>query len=364
MKKINSIYKDYFKNNFLFESEPFIGEDDKYYIIYKILFPDGKYYIGEHITKNLKDGYAGSGSLLPGKYEKTDITSVKKIYLFFVRNKEEMQEREKIIIGENYKLDGKCLNLIPGGGDGYSYKIIKKSAGIRSGKKRTKESIEKQRIACTGKKHTDEEKRKISEWHKNFFKTDAGKNKKNMLAKVMKNRIRSQEERKKMSDSQRNRFLKKFLQNLEYKNFISAFSYARNHKNDDLVKKIFAENEEFRIFFYEKTHKTGPRKKFKMPPRTREHCLKISMSKKGKKASEETRRKLSEQRQGRNNANYCNKKVSMYDENWVLQETFPDGISACEYIKKELNPKASTSEIFVACRTGKSRYKHKWRFCE
>jgi len=364
MKKVNSIYKEYFKNNYLLESEPLIGEDNKYYVIYKILFPDGKYYIGEHVTKNLKDGYAGSGSLLPGKYGKAVMTSVKKIYMLFLRNKEEMQEKEKAIIGENYRLDEKCLNLIPGGSDGYSSKMIKNSAKVRTGKKRTKESIEKQRITCIGKKHTDEEKRKISEWHKTFFKTDAGKKKKDMLAKIMKKRTISQEERKKMSDSQKNRFLKIFLQNIEDKNFSSAFSYARTHKNNDLVKKIFLENEEFREFFYQKTHKSGPRKKFKMPPRTSEHCLKISMSKRGKKASEETRRKFSEQRRGRNNANYCEKKVNMYDENWVLKEAFSDGISACEYIKKTLNPKANTREIFVACRTGKTRYKHKWKFCE
>ena len=54
----------------------------------------------------------------------------------------------------------------------------------------------------------------------------------------------------------------------------------------------------------------------------------------------------------------------MYDENWVLQETFVDGISACEFIKEAINPKANTREIFVACRTGKTRYKHKWKFYE
>lgn len=364
MKKVNSIYKDYFKENYLFESEPLIGEDNKYYVIYKILFPDGKYYIGEHVTKNLEDGYAGSGYLLPEKYKKTDIISVKKIYMLFASNKKEMQEKERGIIGENYKLDEKCLNLIPGGGNGYSYKMVEKSVKSRAGRKRAEESIQKQRIACTGKKHTDEEKRKISEWHKNFFKTDEGKSKKDKIAKLMKNRVRSQEEKEKMSVSQKNRFLKKFLQNIEDKNFISAFSYARTHKNDDVVKKIFEENEGFRVFFYKKTHKVGPRKKFKLPPRSKEHCLKISMGRKGKKASEETRRKFSMQRCGRNNANYCNKKVNMYDENWVLQETFVDGISACEFIKEAINQKANTREIFVACRTGRTRYKHKWKFCE
>ena len=42
-------------------------------------------------------------------------------------NKKEMQEKERDIIGENYKLDEKCLNLIPGGSNGYSHKMVEKS---------------------------------------------------------------------------------------------------------------------------------------------------------------------------------------------------------------------------------------------
>lgn len=364
MKNVKSIYKEFFKENYSYECNPFIASDGKYYVIYMILFPDGKYYIGEHITKRLNDGYAGSGSLLPEKYNKTEITGVKKIYLLFLTNKEEMQEREKQIIGESFKNDKKCLNLVPGGSDGYSYKMVKNSVNNRKGKKRTKESIEKQRLACTGKKHTEEEKRKISEWHKNFFKTDLGKKKKEIIASTSKNRIRTQEEKKKISDAQKNRFLKNFLKHVEDKNFDSAFNYALTHKKNTLVQKVLLENEDFKEFFYKKTHKEGPRKSFKMPPRTKEHCLKISMAKKGKKASNETRKKFSEQRQGCNNSNYCPKMVNMYDENWHFLKNFRDGISACEFVRTYINQKATTKEIFVACRTGKTRYKHKWKFSE
>ena len=44
-----------------------------------------------------------------------------------------------------------------------------------------------------------------------------------------------------------------------------------------------------------------------------------------------------------------------------LIHTFNDGIEALEYVIKNINSKASTSEIFVACRSGKTRYKHKWK---
>ena len=97
---------------------------------------------------------------------------------------------------------------------------------------------------------------------------------------------------------------------------------------------------------------------------TDEHKKHISESKIGKKASEETKKKFSEMRSGRKNSNYCSNKIEMYDLNWVFIREFIDCIDACEYIKKNVNEKATTKEIFVACRTGKTRYNYKWKKVE
>lgn len=94
------------------------------YYIYKIHFlcgfPSGRYYIGKHKhTGSLSnDKYAGSGNFCKAyfkKYGKKEgITYIKEI-LEINPSEEINNEREELLIGDKYKADPMCMNLVSGG---------------------------------------------------------------------------------------------------------------------------------------------------------------------------------------------------------------------------------------------------------
>lgn len=94
------------------------------YYIYKIHFlcgfPSGRYYIGKHKhTGDLSnDKYTGSGNFCKAyfkKYSKKEgITYIKEI-LEINPSEEINNKREELLVGNKYKTDKLCMNLIPGG---------------------------------------------------------------------------------------------------------------------------------------------------------------------------------------------------------------------------------------------------------
>ena len=89
-----------------------------FYTIYKITNKiNGKYYIGKHITKDLNDGYMGSGKYLKAAIKKYGIEKFEKEILHLLNNEEEMNDKEKelVVISEQ------TYNLCPGGQGGFGY---------------------------------------------------------------------------------------------------------------------------------------------------------------------------------------------------------------------------------------------------
>lgn len=97
-------------------------DKEKFYYTYKITLLKGslagKYYYGQHITSKLNDHYAGSGSILKDYYKKyraTEGVTYTKEILKFYNDQDELNKAEEILIGDLWKTDKNCLNMIPGG---------------------------------------------------------------------------------------------------------------------------------------------------------------------------------------------------------------------------------------------------------
>jgi hypothetical protein len=103
-----------------------------HYIIYKTTNNiNGKYYIGQHITDNLDDGYIGSGVALSRAIKKYGKDNFTREILATGDNKEMLNELEAFYVGWDEVNDKNCYNLKTGGG----------SCGLLSKETRQKQSV-------------------------------------------------------------------------------------------------------------------------------------------------------------------------------------------------------------------------------
>lgn len=89
-----------------------------FYTVYKITNKiNGKTYIGKHQTKNLDDGYMGSGKLLKRAIEKYGLDNFSKDILHIFDSEEQMNlmEKELVVISKE------TYNLCEGGKGGFGY---------------------------------------------------------------------------------------------------------------------------------------------------------------------------------------------------------------------------------------------------
>jgi hypothetical protein len=93
----------------------------KYHFLYKTTnLLNGKFYVGIHSTSNLKDGYLGSGTQLRRSIRKYGIENFKLEILEFFENRELLVEREKELVNDELLKEPLCMNLKPGGSGGLS----------------------------------------------------------------------------------------------------------------------------------------------------------------------------------------------------------------------------------------------------
>jgi len=158
------------------------------YTIYKVTnLLNGKIYVGKHQTENINDGYYGSGKAIKNAIKKYGKENFKKEVLFVLDSEEEMNNKEKEIITEEFVLREDTYNLGVGGEGGPHFK---------------------------GKKHSVETRKKIGQTEKCF----------------------SKEARQKISENNKKRIVKK-----ETCKKISIQKYLANGKSIDEAVKL-AEN--------------------------------------------------------------------------------------------------------------------------
>jgi hypothetical protein len=147
----------------------------KFYYTYKIICLKGSfaghYYLGQHKTNDLNDGYTGSGTKIQHyfkKYNKIENETYIKQILNFYDNVDELNEAEEILIGDKWKTDPLCLNLCAGGrGYNMNYKHNRKSHICSEACKQKIGAKNKGNKARLGMKASEETKQKMREAIKN-----------------------------------------------------------------------------------------------------------------------------------------------------------------------------------------------------
>jgi len=125
-----------------------------YYTIYKITNTvNNKFYIGMHKTKDLNDGYMGSGKLLKRAIKKYGINNFTKEILFVFDNEQDMINKEKELV----EVSEQSYNLCEGGKGGFGFI---NSNGMNAGKILNNDKLNKM-ISSLREKRKDEDYNKL-----------------------------------------------------------------------------------------------------------------------------------------------------------------------------------------------------------
>lgn len=155
----------------------------------------GKYYFGQHKTKNLNDGYIASGKKVCDyfrKYSKVEgVTYVRQIIAFY-NDEDELNQAENLLIGDLYRTDPNCLNLRAGGDSkGFSLEARKKMSEARKGKAPWNKNL----------KMSEEFKQKCSRSKKGIEKGSPSEETRRKISEAQKGKPKSKEAVRKNSES-------------------------------------------------------------------------------------------------------------------------------------------------------------------
>jgi len=274
-----------------------------YYLLYEITnLVNGKTYIGQHITKNVNDGYMGSGRAIVRAVKKYGKENFKKEILLYAKNEVALNFFERALVTPEFCELDTNYNLREGGG----------SKGRPS-----KQSVAKQAAALRGRKHSAEHKAKISASMKEKFQFIESHRKGKKLSAEHKAKISAFQKGKKLSLATIAK-----IQESRKKNGTTGKGIKRSFISPETKEKISAAlkgkkrsplslEHKTKIVAARKkngtnTHSSETRAKMsathknrKRSPMSSETKAKISAFQKGRKKSPETRAKMSAFQKGR-----------------------------------------------------------------
>lgn len=104
------------KIKYLLHDTPFLGENQQYHYFYKIVNKlNGRYYYGIHSTKNLDDGYKGSGINIRKAIQKYKTNNFEKPIIKFFHTRLQLLQHESVVITVQVVNDRKSYNATLGG---------------------------------------------------------------------------------------------------------------------------------------------------------------------------------------------------------------------------------------------------------
>lgn len=180
-----------------------------FFTIYKITnILNGKIYVGKHQTKDLNDGYMGSGKSIKFAIRKYGKQNFKKEILFIFDNEIEMNAKEKELITEDFVIRDDTYNIGIGGEGGphfrgkthgqYMKDINSSDTHREKISKGLKLYYQDNGIPTKGLKRSEEYKRKISECREG--KNHSEETKKS-ISDSLKGRKHSEETKQKMREA-------------------------------------------------------------------------------------------------------------------------------------------------------------------
>lgn len=129
-----------------------------YYTVYKTTnLINNKFYIGKHQTKNLNDGYLGSGKAFQSALKKYGKENFKKEILFIFDKEIDMNVKEQELVTEEIINNTDCYNAAIGGEGGPHFK----------NRKHSPETILKLKNYASKRVFSEETRKKISEANRN-----------------------------------------------------------------------------------------------------------------------------------------------------------------------------------------------------
>ncbi len=135
-----------------------------FYTIYKTTnLVNGKFYVGKHKTKNLNDGYLGSGKMLKRAISKYGIDKFHKEILHVCKDEAHMNLLERILVVPDTETN---YNLCEGGKGGFGY-INDNGIGVLIQEQRKRNPDIAQKAAQLGNKTIQEKRLVDPDWWMN-----------------------------------------------------------------------------------------------------------------------------------------------------------------------------------------------------